>query len=106
MKRVKDSTESKDPNGVGSVRRVGPPIGGFEETVLVSDAPKRIEYTVSKGGPIKNHLGVILFEPAGKDTRVTYTIEFDSKIPFIGGIIAGALKSAIQKGMKKASRVA
>ena len=59
-----------------------------------------------EGDPFSCLLSAVLFEPAGKDTRVTYTIEFDSKIPFIGGIIAGALKSAIQKGMKKASRVA
>lgn len=106
MKRIKDSPESKNPNGVGSVRRVGPPLGGFEETILVSDAPKRIEYTVSKGGPIKNHLGVITFEPTGKNTRVTYTIDFDGKVPVIGGIIAGVLQKAIEKGIKKASQVA
>ncbi len=106
MTRIKDSPESSDPNGVGSVRRVGPPIGGFEETVLVSDPHKRIEYTVSKGGPIKNHIGKIVFEPVGENTQVTYTIDFDSKIPFIGGVIASALQNAIKKGMKKASRLA
>lgn len=106
MKRIKDSSERGNPNGVGSVRRVGPPVGGFEETVLVSDAPKRIEYTVSKGGPIKNHIGKIIFEPVGDDTRVTYTIDFDGRVPFIGGIIAKALENAIQKGMKKASKIA
>lgn len=104
MKRIKDSPESDDPNGVGSVRRVGPAIGGFEETVLVSDAPKRIEYTVTKGSPIKNHLGVITFEPVGEHTRVTYTIDFDCKIPLAGGPIAFALKNAIKKAMQKAGR--
>lgn len=106
MQRIKDSPTSKNPNGVGSVRHVGPPIGGFEETVLVCEPNKRIEYTVSKGGPIKNHIGRILFEPAGKHTRVTYTIDFDSKIPFIGGVVARVLTTAIQKGMKKAENMA
>lgn len=106
MKRIKDSKTPGNPNGVGSVRRVGPPIGGFEETVLVCDAPKRIEYTVSKGGPIKNHIGKITFETQGDATLVTYTIDFDGRVPLIGGVIAKALEGAIKKGMKKASRVA
>lgn len=106
MKRIKDSPNEKNPNGVGSVRHVGPPVGGFEETVLVCEPNKRIEYTVSKGGPIKNHIGRIIFEPTGKHTRVTYTIDFDSKIPLVGGLLAKLLTNAIRKGMQKAASLA
>ena len=51
------ATGQNDPNGVGSVReiRVGPV--RFEETVVTFQRPHLIEYTVTRGSPIKNHHG-------------------------------------------------
>ena len=105
-RRIRDSEEPGNPNGVGSVRRVGPPLLGMEETVLVSDAPRLIEYTVTRGGPIRNHLGRISFEPVDNGTRVTYRIEFDTLIPLTGGPIKFILEHALQRAINKAGRLA
>lgn len=91
-KRVKDG--QGEPNGLGSVRRMGPGPLSFDETIVTFDKPRRIEYQVTRGSPIKNHLGTIDFKAAGNTTVVDYVIRFDSKIPGLGGIIAWVLGKA------------
>ena len=71
-----------DKNGTGAVRRMG--MYGFHahEEILEFDPPRRMTYRVLKGGlGMKNHLGEVLFEPAGDRTRVTWRCRFDSKVP-------------------------
>jgi hypothetical protein len=61
-----------------------------------------LEYTVSKGGPIKNHLGHIEFQEIDGGTRVNYTISFDPKIPLTGGILATILCASWHAGVHHA----
>lgn len=97
--RIKDSSKPGRPNDVGSVRqiRVGPM--AFEETHTVCDRPRQIQYRVTRGSPIKNHLGTINFIEEGGDTRIDYTIEFDPKIPGTGCLIARSLKRDWARGI-------
>lgn len=90
-----------DKNGAGAVRRISVAGSTFEETVLTAERDKLIEYTVSRGGPIKNHLGTMRFTPQGASTELHYTIVFESKIPFAGPIIKMALAGPLQSGLKK-----
>ena len=100
-RRIKESQEPGHPNGVGSVReiRVGPT--RFEETQTVYDRPNRIEYTVTRGSPIKNHLGQIQLSanPNG-GTDIDYRITFEPKIPLTGKLIARSLENSWASGIK------
>ncbi len=95
IRRVKDSADAKRPDGKGSVRRIGYGPIAFEETVRTSEPGKLIEYFISKGSPLKNHLGRIEFHPEGKGTRVDYVITFEPKVPGTGGMLKGVLKGMI-----------
>lgn len=87
-------------NGAGSVRRLSPPLGpAFEESVTVYQPDQRIEYTVTKGSPIRNHKGVMVFEPEGKGASLHYTIVFEGKLPLIGALIRPLLERGIRKGL-------
>ncbi|MGH8530824.1 MAG: SRPBCC family protein [Nevskiales bacterium] len=102
FRRIKDGQDPAEPNGLGSVREIkaiGPP---FEETIVVFEPPKRIEYVVSRGSPIKNHRGVILFKEASGDTQLDYSISFDPRIPFTGGLIARVLENGWRRGVQRA----
>jgi len=80
------------PNGVGCIRVLGPAIS-FEP-------PKRMTYTIVKGFPvIRDHFGEVDFEPEGDGTRVTWRCRFESRVPFIGGLIRGALTRAFSKAL-------
>jgi uncharacterized protein YndB with AHSA1/START domain len=98
--RVKDGDD--EPNGLGSVRRIGPGPLSFDETIVVFDRPNAIHYAITRGGPLKNHLGRIHFlKTPGGGTRVDYVITFESKIPLLGGLVAKALKAAFLRGIPK-----
>lgn len=98
-KRIKDGSD--EPNGLGSVRRLGPGPLSFDETIVTFDKPARIEYQVTRGSPIKNHLGSINFMSVGETTQVDYVIHFDAKIPGTGGFIAWLLGWAWKQNAPK-----
>ncbi len=103
FRRIKAGQDPNEPNGVGSVREIKAPAGApFEETIVVFERPRRIEYVVSRGSPIKNHRGVILFQPAPGGTQLDYTISFDPRVPLMGGLITGILKLSWRRGVKRA----
>ena len=100
IQRIKDSEEPGNPNGLGSVRSItlGPIV--FEETHITCERPREIQYTVTRGGPIKNHLGTIKFIAEADGTRIDYTIAFDPRIPLTGCLIASSLKRDWARGIK------
>lgn len=104
FERIKDGEDPKNPDGLGSVRRISLPLPGpsFEETVITFQPETLIEYIVSRGSPIKNHLGHIEFSDApGGGTRVKYTIGFEPRIPGTGRLIAGILKAGFKLGIPR-----
>jgi hypothetical protein len=100
MMRVVDGNEG-GRNGVGSVRRVGPPVLGCQETVITHKANELIEYKVTKGGPIKHHLGRLMFSATPGGSHLHYVITFDSKIPLLGPLIRSVLQNAATKGLAR-----
>ena len=103
--RIIDSTDPGNVNGVGSVRALRIPTGPFEETVVKSAKPKLIEYKITKGTPLHHHYGIMRFStlPEGR-SAIDYSISLGSKIPFIGGIIRGALEKGIASGLRNYAR--
>ena len=80
------------PNGVGAVRVIGPALSAAHEEILSFEPPKRMTYTIVKGFPlIRDHFGEVDFEPEGDGTRVTWRCRFESRVPFLGGVIRRAL---------------
>jgi len=95
IRRIRLGESLKHPDGVGSVRRIGYGPLGFEETVRSSEPGKLIEYFISKGSPLKNHLGRIEFHDDAGGTRVDYVIHFDTKLPGTGPLLKGVLHAMI-----------
>lgn len=106
IKRVKDGTDGT-LNGVGSVRSLKP-LGlppAFEETVTKSEPNSLIEYTISKGSPIRKHLGVQKLTPnADGGTHLDYTIDLETPIPGLGPVLKVVLTKVISKGLPNLDR--
>ncbi len=96
-RRVRDGEH--DVNGLSSVREVcvGPVC--FDETVVAFERPRLIEYTITRGSPLKNHYGRIAFLPDGDGCHVDYHIEFEGRFPFIAGIVARNLQRDFKHGL-------
>ncbi len=106
IRRIVDAP-GKNPNGVGSVRRIKPlGVPAFEETVTKLEPGKFLEYRITKGSPIKNHLGRLEFSEQGGGTHLHYTIDFEPKlpIPFLGSILSVAIRGPIAGGLARFAR--
>ena len=99
VEHLRDGVQSR--SGVGSVRRLT--AGGllkFEETVVVSVPNERIEYTITKGTPLRGHHGTMLFSPTPDGgSRLDYTVTFGSAIPGVATLVAAALRRSIPRGL-------
>jgi uncharacterized protein YndB with AHSA1/START domain len=103
MTRIKDGTEHL--NGLGSVREIK--IGvlpSFQETISKFVDNERIEYKITQGSPIKNHLGVLIFSEKKGKTHLNYTIQLESKIPLTTALIKIVLGTGIKRGLKRYAR--
>jgi hypothetical protein len=90
------------PSRFESVRQLKGPGPAFEETIVVFEPTRRIEYEVSRGSPLKNHRGVILVDDAPGGTELEYSIGFDPRIPGTGAVFARWLGHRWRRGMKRA----
>ena len=75
-------------NGTGAVRCLGS--FGFNalERIIDFDPPKRMTYSVFKGGlPMRKHLGEVILEPDGDCTQLIWNCRFDSKVPGLGWLM-------------------
>ena len=104
VERIKEG--ETDPNGVGSVRKLSlKGIMPFEETVTEAIPNERIEYRVTKGTPLRDHLGVMVFSSTGDGrSHVDYTITFDAAVPGLDKAVAAGLSRSIRRGFPKAAR--
>lgn len=99
MKRIKDG--EGEPNGLGSIRKISiGPLPPFEETITGYQANSLIEYKITRGSPIKNHVGTLRFSGEGDRTVLHYTILLESKIPFTTGLIKSTLANGLGKGLR------
>jgi uncharacterized protein YndB with AHSA1/START domain len=99
--RVRDGATER--NGVGSTRRLS--LFGllpFDETVTAVVPNERIVYTITTGGPMRDHEGVMAFaaRPEG-GSSLDYRIQFSSPVPGLAAIVKRAVTRSITVGLRK-----
>ena len=103
--RLRDG-EGGERNGVGSMRRlqIGP-LPAFEETVTEFVVPQRIVYRITKGSPLRGHVGEMTFAaiPSG-GTRFVYDIRIASPIPGLAPLVRASLTCSIERSLAGVER--
>jgi uncharacterized protein YndB with AHSA1/START domain len=93
-------------NGVGSVRQlqIGP-LPAFQETVEELVPAQRIVYRITKGSPLRGHVGVMTFAPTPSGgTRFVYDIRIASPIPGVAPIVHASLTRSIRRSLPGVER--
>jgi uncharacterized protein YndB with AHSA1/START domain len=93
-------------NGIGSVRRlqIGP-LPPFEETVTEFVAPERIVYRITKGSPLRGHVGEMTFAPTPSGgTRFVYDIRIASVIPGLAPLVCASLTRSVTQALAGVER--
>ena len=104
VERIKEG--ETEPNGVGSVRKMSAKgLMPFEETITEVIPNERIEYRVTKGTPLRDHLGVMVFSSTGSGgSHLDYTITFDTAVPGMDRVIAAGIRRSLRRGLPKVAR--
>lgn len=92
------------PYGVGSVRRIGLPLGlSFEETITAFEPNHLIEYRVTKGSPVKNHCGTMRFSEREHECHLDYHIQFAPRwpIPGLGALLCAQIRAPLASGIAR-----
>ena len=92
--------EEGERNGVGSMRQlqIGP-LPPFEETVTEFVPFERIVYRITKGSPLRGHLGVMSFAPGSSGTRFVYDIRLASPVPGLALLVRTMLTRSITRSL-------
>jgi len=104
IKRLRDGGQG-ERNGVGSVRelKIGP-MPAFEETVTEFVVPQRIVYRITKGSPLRGHVGTMTFAATPAGTHFVYEIRIASPIPGLAPLVHAALTRSITRAMPAVER--
>ena len=100
VERLEDGHSER--NGVGSRRRlkVAPGAAPLEETVTRFEPGRLIEYRITKGSPLRDHVGILRFSPRPEGgTHLDYRIRVASGIPGLSPLVAAVLTRNLKKGL-------
>lgn len=105
IRRIQNSSDPSNANGLGSVRLIVTFPTIFTETITQYQEPSLIEYRITLGGPLKNHVGTMRFQELGPNTsRLDYTIEFEPLIPRTGFILKNLLEKQVGQAIRELAR--
>lgn len=101
IRRISDGEPAR--NGVGSAREMRVPgAPPFVETVTAYQENELIEYRITRGSPLRDHLGVMRFVPIDeRRTYFRYVITFEGKVPFVAPVVRHVLEGSIRRGLGK-----
>jgi uncharacterized protein YndB with AHSA1/START domain len=71
------------------------PLPPFEETVTEFVPGERIVYRITRGGPLRGHVGTMTFVPKDGGTRFMYDIRIASPIPGLAPLVRAMLTRSI-----------
>jgi carbon monoxide dehydrogenase subunit G len=102
FKRIVNSNNPIDANGLGSVRRITNFPFIIDEIITQYERPSLIEYKILDSKWVKYHKGTMHFYELhnGTSTRLDYKIELDINLPFVGFFSKNILQSAIGNALK------
>lgn len=101
-KQIRQGDQGQAPNGVGSARIVQHGPIRLEQTITRFEPPALIEYQGKPHWPIGRQTGWLSFESVPGGTQLEYRIEYDSLLPFSGGLLTGLLTKAWRRGVQRA----
>jgi uncharacterized protein YndB with AHSA1/START domain len=99
--RISDGHDG-NRNGVGSCRRLKIPLApAFEETVTEYLPGELIEYRITKGSPLRDHVGEIRFAPSETGTDFEWRISFTAAVPGLDVLIGEVLKRRMSQTLAR-----
>ena len=104
VRRLRGAAGGRPPRAQrrGSRRRlkIAPGAAPLEETVTQFVPGELIEYRITKGSPLRDHVGIMRFSPLpGGGTHLSYRIRIASRVPGLSPLVTAVLTRNVTKGL-------
>jgi uncharacterized protein YndB with AHSA1/START domain len=93
-----------DPNGLGAVRVVRGSGLALEERITGFEPPRRLEYRLLEGAPVRDHRGEVCLEPDGDGTRVRWRVELRPLVPGTGWLLRRLVDRMLRAALRGLDR--
>jgi uncharacterized protein YndB with AHSA1/START domain len=84
------------PDGLGAIRVVRARGLSVEEEVTRFEPPRRLEYRIVAGLPVRSYRGEVELAEAGGRTRLRWSVRFEPRIPGTGWILRRVLTGTLR----------
>jgi uncharacterized protein YndB with AHSA1/START domain len=101
-----DDSTVEEGEGLGEVRRFRTGRRITRERVTGFEPPRRLEYELLSGIPIRDYRAEVTLSPAGDGTAIRWHSRFDSKLPGTGPLIRRGLGRFIERTAEGLAREA
>lgn len=102
IRRLTDSVDPRNANGLGSSRIIAMFPTIFQETITKYEEGNLIEYKITFGSPFKNYVGNMRFVDLGNGkSRLDYSIEFEPRIPKTGFILRNLVEKRVGDAIRE-----
>ncbi|HNE51012.1 MAG: SRPBCC family protein [Chitinophagales bacterium] len=100
IRRITDAPNPANCNDVGSSRVIVRIPLVMQETITQYIENNYLEYKITLGSPLKNHIGKMKFiELSPSKTRLEYIIEFEPWIPYTGFLLSQINSKVVQDAL-------
>ena len=91
------------PDEAGAIRRVTVRSLGVRselmERVEAAEPPRRLVYTVTSGGGLKEHLGTVTLTPTAGGTHLTWHVEYRPKVFLVGWVLKAVVRPQLSRSL-------
>jgi uncharacterized protein YndB with AHSA1/START domain len=84
------------PNGLGAIRVLRRSGVAIEEEIIGYEPPRRLEYALTAGLPVRDYRAEVVLEPAGLGTQLVWRARFRPLVPGTGGLLRRILARSLQ----------
>jgi uncharacterized protein YndB with AHSA1/START domain len=101
-----DEAAVEEGEGLGELRRFQTGRGTTRERVIGFDPPRRFQYELVSGIPIRDYRAEVTLTPDGDGTAIRWHSHFRAKIPGTGGLVRRRLERFIERTAQGLAREA
>jgi uncharacterized protein YndB with AHSA1/START domain len=101
-----DESTVEDGAGIGELRRFRAGRRTTRERVTALEPPRRLEYELVSGVPVRDYRAEVTLTPEGDGTAIRWHSRFESKFPVPGGLARRGLQRFIERTAEGLAREA
>ena len=83
------------PNGLGAIRVLRRSGIAIEEEITGYEPPRRLEYVLTAGLPVRDYRAEVVLEPSGRGTSLVWRVRFRPLVPGTGALLRRVLARSL-----------